>query len=67
MFRLIMLVLGVAAIVTLVVALITVISAVGRLARPEGEDTMPRTFQRIAFVVLFILLIGLATGWLGAV
>ena len=67
MFRLIMLVLVVAAIVTLAVSLVTVISAVGQMARPEGKDTMPRTFQRIAFVVLFVLLIGLATGWLGAV
>lgn len=34
-------------------------------ARPK-EDTMPATFQTIAYVLLFVLMCGVATGWLGA-
>lgn len=30
-----------------------------------GED-MPKTFQRIAYVVLILLMFGVVTGWLGA-
>lgn len=30
------------------------------------EDTMPATFQTIAYVLLFVLMCGVATGWLGA-
>ncbi len=37
-----------------------------RPARPHKEDTMPATFQTIAYVVLIVLMFGVATGWLGA-
>ena len=33
---------------------------------PETETAMPRPFRLIAFVLLFVLMSGLATGWLGA-
>jgi cell division protein FtsX len=29
-------------------------------------DTMPATFQTIAYVLLIVLMFGVATGWLGA-
>lgn len=29
-------------------------------------DDMPKTFQRIAYVVLILLMFGVVTGWLGA-
>lgn len=39
-------------------------------ARPKPartkEDTMPATFQTIAYVLLIVLMCGVATGWLGA-
>ncbi|RYH01863.1 hypothetical protein EU805_11780 [Salipiger sp. IMCC34102] len=33
---------------------------------PSTETSMPRPFRLIAFVLLFVLMTGLATGWLGA-
>ena len=66
MFRLILLILFVAAIVTTALAMVAVVQSVASVARPTGEDNMPRTFQRIAYVLLVLLLLGLTTGWLGA-
>ena len=37
-----------------------------RPARGPKEDTMPATFQTIAYVLLIVLMCGVATGWLGA-
>ncbi len=68
MFRLILLILFVAAIVVAATATIAVVHSAATLARPTtGEDQMPRTFQRIAYVALIVLLIGITSGWLGGV
>lgn len=32
----------------------------------KKEDTMPATFQTIAYILLIVLMCGVATGWLGA-
>ena len=32
----------------------------------KKEDTMPATFHTIAYVLLIVLMFGVATGWLGA-
>ena len=32
----------------------------------KKEDTMPATLQTIAYVLLIVLMCGVATGWLGA-
>lgn len=31
------------------------------------EDAMPKAVRRVAYVLLFVLLLGLTSGWLGAV
>ncbi len=67
MFRLILLILFVAAIVVVATATIAVVHSAATLARPTGEDQMPKTFQRIAYIALVVLLIGITSGWLGAV
>lgn len=36
------------------------------LAPRKKEDTMPATFHTIAYVLLIVLMCGVATGWLGA-
>ncbi len=43
--------------------------ATGPVPRPvsrKKEDTMPATFHTIAYVLLIVLMFGVATGWLGA-
>jgi len=67
MVRLILLILFIAAIVTAVAAMVAVVQSLSMLARPTGEDQMPQTFQRIAYILLVVLLIGISTGWLGGV
>jgi cell division protein FtsX len=68
MFRLILLILFVTAIAVAALATITVVYSVATLAQPKtGKDQMPRTFQRIAYVALVVLLIGITSGWLGGV
>ncbi len=37
-----------------------------RPALRKKEDTMPATFHTIAYVLLIVLMFGVATGWLGA-
>lgn len=67
MFRLIILLLFVVAIVCLVtIAVMTGRAALG-VARPMAEDEVPKTMQRVAYIALVILLFGLTTGWLGGV
>jgi predicted phage tail protein len=40
-------------------------SAMRPVPRKKG-DTLPATFQTIAYVLLIVLMFGVATGWLGA-
>ena len=63
MFRLILVVLFVAAVATV----IAVLQSFVVMARPTGDQQMPKTFQRIAYILLVLLLLGLSTGWLGGV
>ena len=67
MIRLIMLVLFIAAILAFVTAVIGTAKAIAGLAAQQpGDAPMPSTFKRIAYGLLVILLLGLATGLLGA-
>ena len=63
MFRLILMVLFVAAVATV----IAMLQSFAVHARPTGDQQMPKTFQRIAYILLVLLLLGLSTGWLGGV
>lgn len=54
----------------LVIALLainTLARTVQHIAQPSKTgDTLPMTFQRIAYVLLILLMFGIAFGWLGA-
>lgn len=67
MARLILLILFVSAMLTAIAAMFSVAQSVAALARPMGGNNMPQTFQRIAYILLVLLLIGLSSGWLGGV
>lgn len=66
MMRLILLILLVAAVLIAFTAMLGTMQAVASLAKPKQEDTMPATFQKIAYAVLILLMLGVSTGWLGA-
>lgn len=67
MVRLILIVAFVAVLAIVFVALLgTIFAATRVVGGGKGEDTMPETFRRISYVVLVLLLLGLASGWLGA-
>ncbi len=66
MVRLILVVAFVAVIAVAVLSLFATIQAVARVATGKDEDTMPETFKRIAYGVLVILMLGVASGLLGA-
>ena len=72
MLRLIMFVAFVAIIVVIAMTIMRVIHVAfshpdGQPAHMKGSEThMPSSFRQITFVLLFILLIGVSMGWLGA-
>jgi hypothetical protein len=49
-----------------VLAVINVLAAIGGKSDKREVDTMPRTFSRIAYVVLILLMLGVTSGLLGA-
>jgi len=60
-------------ILLLIVVMVMAIGAVVNMAKSVQTsanlalgDNMPKTFQRIAYVVLILLMFGVVTGWLGA-
>jgi len=66
MMRLILVVAFVAVVAIAILALLGTMQTVARVAVGKDEDNMPNTFKRIAYVVLVVLLLGVASGWLGA-
>jgi hypothetical protein len=68
MTRLILFVLLVAAVALALASVITAMRSFGSLVSGvKGvSTTMPDTFRTIAYVLLIILMFGVATGWLGA-
>lgn len=66
MMRFILLILLIAAVLIAFSAALGTMQAVASLTRPKQEDTMPVTFQKIAYVVLIVLMLGVSAGWLGA-
>ena len=65
MLRLVLFVFLLAGVALAFASVMLALRAVGPDA-PETETAMPRPFRLIAFVLLFVLMSGLATGWLGA-
>lgn len=66
MMRLILLILFVAAVLIAFTAVLGTMQAVASVARPKQEDGMPTTFQKIAYLLLIALMLGVSAGWLGA-
>ncbi|MEL6841174.1 MAG: hypothetical protein AAFP85_17960 [Pseudomonadota bacterium] len=68
MVRVILIVAFVAVLAIAFAALLGTLFAASRVVGGggKGEDNMPETFRRISYVVLVLLLLGLASGWLGA-
>jgi len=50
-----------------IIAVSTMIGTVKTMKQTAEGDWMPDTFQRIAYVLLIVLMFGICTGWLGAV
>lgn len=66
MLRLIWPILLVVAFVIAFIAVQRTIQAINSSAIDNQEDRMPATFQKFAYVLLIVLMLGVTTGWLGA-
>ncbi len=67
MFRVILILLFVAALALAVASVTSAIKTViTPVTPPSQRDTMPDTVRRIAYVALIILMFGVVSGWLGA-
>jgi hypothetical protein len=72
MARVVLVLFFVAVAVLAAVAVIWAMDARGGSAAPargaaiERESGLPRTFRMIAYVLLLMLMLGVATGWLGS-
>lgn len=67
MARLILFLLLFSVAVLAVASVIVFFRTAGRVVPSRNEDAMPGTFQMIAYLLLIALMVGVATGWLGAV
>lgn len=65
MGRLVIVALLIIVMVMAIGAVINMAKAVQSSATTALGDDMPKTFQRIAYVVLIMLMFGVVTGWLG--
>ena len=67
MMRLILFVFLLAGILLAFAAVVTAVKAVApRHGAAPREDTMPKTFSMIAYILLILLMVGISLGWLGA-
>lgn len=65
--RLILLVLLLAAfLVAFAAAMLALRAAAPAAQAPLKEDRMPTTLRRVSYALLLVLMLGLASGWLGA-
>jgi len=67
MARLILFLLFFAVAVLAAASVMVFLRSAGRVSVPQGEDEMPATFRMVAYVLLLALMVGVTTGWLGAV
>jgi cell division protein FtsX len=66
MTRVILFLLMFSAAVLAVASVRTLLNPVGQPPLRKKDDTMPATFRNVAYLLLIVLMIGVATGWLGA-
>ena len=67
MTRLILFLLLFSAAVFAIASVLNLLNPAGGQPAPKKEDTMPATFRTVAYILLLVLMVGVATGWLGAV
>ncbi|SEW25006.1 hypothetical protein SAMN04488515_1836 [Cognatiyoonia koreensis] len=67
MFRLVLVLLLLIMLVIVIGAVAGTAKSVTASAQSALGDNMPKTFQRVAYVVLILLMFGVVTGWLGGV
>jgi hypothetical protein len=67
MARLILFLLLFAVAVLAVASVMLFLRTAGRAPAPRDEDAMPATIRMVAYLLLLALMVGVATGWLGAV
>ena len=72
MARLILFLLLFASAILAIVAVMALLKPAGGSSAPgmsvqKKEDTMPDTFRTVAYVLLLVLMVGVATGWLGSI
>jgi hypothetical protein len=67
MARLILFLLLFAVAVLAVASVMVFLQAAGRAPVPRDEDRMPANFRMVAYLLLLALMVGVTTGWLGAV
>ena len=69
MARLILFLLLFASAILAIMAVLAFLNPAGRSSAAglpiKKEDTMPDTFRTVAYVLLLVLMVGVATGWLG--
>ncbi len=66
MMRLILFVFLLAGVALAFASVMMALRAVAPANDTRKGDTMPKTFSTIAYVLLILLMFGIATGWLGA-
>jgi hypothetical protein len=66
MARLILALLLFSAIVLAAGSVVRLLTMAGPAPAPRREDFMPAAFRNTAYVLLLLLIFGVATGWLGA-
>lgn len=66
MVRLILVAAFVVIVIIAFAAVLGTVSAVAQGVAGKDEDTMPATFKRIAYAALVVLMLGVASGWLGS-
>jgi hypothetical protein len=67
MARLILFLLLFAVAVLAVASVMLFFRTAGRVPAPRNEDEMPAAIRMVAYLLLLALMVGVATGWLGAV
>jgi hypothetical protein len=66
MARLILFLLLSSVAVLAVASVMVFVRTAGRMPAPNEEDKMPAAFRMVAYLLLLALMVGVATGWLGA-
>ena len=67
MLRLILVVAFVVVIAIAVIAVLGTLMAVSATTAGKDTDDMPSKFRRVTYVLLVVLMFGVASGWLGGV